>query len=106
MVKYFNKKAGLLGDVPLSGDVPLGSFNAAFSYTGSKYIDAAATKTLSMDGFYIPLAKVQLIKSPLVLQENVKRAVPTSWDPPSLARYILVTKERCCCNLILLLFSE
>ncbi|XP_052173438.1 MACPF domain-containing protein CAD1-like [Diospyros lotus] len=82
MVEFFNKKAGL------SGDVPLGSFNAAFSYTGSKYIDAAATKTLSMDGFYIPLAKVQLIKSPLVLQENVKRAVPTSWDPPSLASFI------------------
>ncbi|KAL6987975.1 cinnamoyl-Coa reductase [Sarracenia purpurea var. burkii] len=80
MAEYFNKKAGL------SGDIPLGSFNAAFSYTGSKHIDAAATKTLSMDGFFIPLSKVQLIKSPLVLQENVKRAVPTSWDPPSLAR--------------------
>lgn len=81
MAEYFNKKVGL------SGDVPLGSFNAAFSYTGSKSIDAAATKTLSMDGFFIPLAKVQLVKSPLVLQENVKQAVPTSWDPPSLARY-------------------
>ncbi|KAH7864968.1 hypothetical protein Vadar_000452 [Vaccinium darrowii] len=82
MAEFFNKKVGL------SGDVPLGSFNAAFSYTGSKSIDAAATKTLAMDGFFIPLAKVQLIKSPLVLQENVKQAVPTSWDPPSLASFI------------------
>nr|AGZ20102.1 hypothetical protein [Camellia sinensis] len=82
MVEYFNKKAGL------SGDVPLGSFNAAFSFTGSKHIDAAATKTLCMDGFFYPLAKVHFIKSPLVLQENVKRAVPTSWDPPSLASFI------------------
>ncbi|KAL7265680.1 hypothetical protein ACSBR1_003462 [Camellia fascicularis] len=82
MVEYFNKKAGL------SGDVPLGSFNAAFSYTGSKHIDAAATKTLSTDGFFNPLIKVQLAKFPLVLQENVKRAVPTSWDPPSLASFI------------------
>ena len=81
MAEYFNKKANL------SGHVPLGSFNAAFSFTGSKHIDAAATKTLCMDGYFIPLAKVQLNKSPLVLQENVRRAVPTSWDPPALARY-------------------
>ncbi|KAF8369960.1 hypothetical protein HHK36_032011 [Tetracentron sinense] len=41
-----------------------------------------------MDGFFIPLCKVQLIKSPLVLQENVKRAIPSSWDPSSLASFI------------------
>lgn len=81
MVEYFNQKANL------SGSFPLGSFNSVFSFTASKQIDVVATKTLSMDGFYIPLAKVQLIKCPLVLQENVKRAVPTCWDPPSLARY-------------------
>ncbi|XP_031406102.1 MACPF domain-containing protein CAD1-like [Punica granatum] len=82
MVEYFNKKASL------SGSPPLGSFNAAFSLTGSKSIDVAATKTLSMDGFYIPLAKVELTRTNLVLQENVKRAVPTFWDPPSLASFI------------------
>ncbi|XP_044483992.1 MACPF domain-containing protein CAD1-like isoform X2 [Mangifera indica] len=81
MVEYFNHRANL------SGDFPLGSFNSAFSFTGSKHIDAAATKTLSMDGFFIPLAKVEL-KSPLVLQENVKLAVPTCWDPASLASFI------------------
>lgn len=82
MVEYFNRKANL------AGNLPLGSFNSAFSFTGSKQIVAAATKTLSMDGFFIPLAKLQLLKSPLVLQENVKRAVPSSWDPPSLGRFI------------------
>ncbi|XP_030541832.1 MACPF domain-containing protein CAD1-like [Rhodamnia argentea] len=82
MVEHFNRK------VNLSGSLPLGSFNAAFSFTGSKHIDAAATKTLSTDGFYIPLAKVEISKSPLVLQENVKHAVPSSWDPPSLASFI------------------
>ncbi|KAL5742372.1 hypothetical protein ACOSP7_029104 [Xanthoceras sorbifolium] len=81
MVDYFNQKASL------SGGFPLGSFNSAFSFTGSQHIDAAATKTLSMDGFYIPLAKVEL-KPPLVLQENVKRAIPICWDPPSLASFI------------------
>ncbi|XWS22086.1 hypothetical protein CRYUN_Cryun29cG0004200 [Craigia yunnanensis] len=82
MVEYFNKKANV------SSGFPLGSFNSAFSFTGSTNIDAATTKTLSMDGFYIPLAKFQLTKSPSALQENVKCAVPTSWDPPSLASFI------------------
>ncbi|XP_011019015.1 PREDICTED: MACPF domain-containing protein CAD1-like [Populus euphratica] len=82
MLEYFNQKASL------SGGLPLGCFNSAFSFTGSKHIDAAVSKTLSMDGYYIPLAKVQLMRSPLVLHENVKRAVPTCWDPPSLASFI------------------
>ncbi|KAJ1392103.1 Membrane attack complex component/perforin [Sesbania bispinosa] len=82
MVEYFNHKADI------SGSYPLGSFNSAFSFTGSKHVDAAATKTLSSDGFYICLAKVQLIKSHLMLQDNVKRAVPVNWDPPSLASFI------------------
>ncbi|GAV77182.1 MACPF domain-containing protein [Cephalotus follicularis] len=82
MVEYFNQKADL------SGGFPLGSFNTAFSFTGSKQIDAAATKTLSMDGYYVPLAKVRLKISSLMLQENVRRAVPTYWDPPSLASFI------------------
>lgn len=80
MVEYINKRGNL------SGNVPVGCFNAAFSLTGSKSIDSAATKTLCMDGFFIPLAKFQLVKSQLVLQEIVRRAVPTSWDPPALAR--------------------
>ncbi|PQP98490.1 MACPF domain-containing protein CAD1-like [Prunus yedoensis var. nudiflora] len=66
MVEYFNQKSNA------SGGFPLGSFNFAFSFTGSRHIDAAATKTLSVDGFYIPLAK----------------AVPTNWDPKSLASFI------------------
>ncbi|KAL0338084.1 UNVERIFIED_CONTAM: MACPF domain-containing protein CAD1 [Sesamum angustifolium] len=78
----FNKKASL------SGHTPLGSFNAAFSFTSSKHIDAASTKSLCMDGFFIPLAKIQLVNSPIVLNENVRRAVPKSWDPPALASFI------------------
>ncbi|XP_027907478.1 MACPF domain-containing protein CAD1-like [Vigna unguiculata] len=82
MVEYFNGRANI------SGNFPLGSFNAAFSFTGSKHVDAAATKTLSTEGFYIPLAKVQLKKSHLTLQGNVKKAVPFNWDPPALASFI------------------
>ncbi|KAJ8753785.1 hypothetical protein K2173_000039 [Erythroxylum novogranatense] len=82
MVSYFNQKA------TISGDYTLGCFNSAFSFTGTKHIDAASTKALSTDGFYIPLAKVQLVRFPLMLQEHVKMAVPTSWDPSSLASFI------------------
>jgi len=90
MVDYFNHKANI------SGSFPLGSFNSAFSFTGSKHVDAAATKTLSSDGFYVPLAKVQLQKSNLMLQENVKRAIPVIWDPPSLSRYLYLYKLSLC----------
>ncbi|KAH6757162.1 MAC/Perforin domain-containing protein [Perilla frutescens var. hirtella] len=82
MVEYFNRKASL------KEHTPLGSFNAAFSFTGSKHIDAASTKSLCLDGYFIPLAKIQLVKSPTALNENVIRAVPKSWDPPALASFI------------------
>ncbi|CAL0324630.1 unnamed protein product [Lupinus luteus] len=82
MVEYFNHKA------KVSGSFALGSFNSAFSFTGSRHVDAATTKTLSKDGFYVPLAKVELMKSQLMLQDNVKRAIPVYWDPPSLASFI------------------
>ncbi|KAK6943374.1 Membrane attack complex component/perforin (MACPF) domain [Dillenia turbinata] len=81
MVEYFNWRA------KLSGNVPLGSFNSAFSFTGMRHADAASTRNLFMDGFFISLANLQL-KSSLVLQESIRRAVPTSWDPPSLASFI------------------
>lgn len=80
MAEYFNGKAHLLGDFPF------GSFNSAFSFTGSKKIDAAATKSLAMEGMFIPLCNVHLIRQPLSLREEVRHAVPLSWEPLSLAR--------------------
>lgn len=82
MVEYFNKKANL------SGNVPIGRFNSAFSFTGSKQIDAATTKSLAVDGYFVPLYKIQLSNSAFGLQENVKRAIPSFWDPSSLASFI------------------
>lgn len=81
MVGYFNKKA------ELQGKVSLGSFNSVFSFTGSQKNDAAGAKSLSIDGFYVPLCKV-FLNRPFVLQDNVKQAIPSSWDPPALARFI------------------
>ncbi|KAL5577058.1 hypothetical protein UlMin_018757 [Ulmus minor] len=82
MAEYFNKRSGI------SGNIPLGSFNAMFNFTGSWQVDAAATKSLAMVGYLIPLYMVRLEKLNLVLHEEIKRAVPYSWDPASLASFI------------------
>ncbi|KAL8214114.1 hypothetical protein R6Q57_003563 [Mikania cordata] len=82
MSAYFNKKSNLIGDVPL------GSFNAMFNFTGSRLVDAASTKSLAMIGYIVPLFEVHLDISDLVLLEDVKRAVPYSWDPAPLASFI------------------
>ncbi|KAG9448153.1 hypothetical protein H6P81_014281 [Aristolochia fimbriata] len=82
MAEYFNKKTGI------SGSIPLGSFNSMFNFTGSWQIDAATTKSLVMDGYFIPLCGVQLAKSSMVLHDYVKRVVPQTWDPSALASFI------------------
>ncbi|KAL6129246.1 hypothetical protein ACLB2K_072599 [Fragaria x ananassa] len=82
MAEYFNKKSGL------STCIPLGSFNAMFNFTGSWQVDAAATKSLAMVGYFIPLYKVNLETENLVLHDEIKRAVPYSWDPAALASFI------------------
>ncbi|CAA2933780.1 MACPF domain-containing CAD1 [Olea europaea subsp. europaea] len=82
MAKYFSEKS----NVP--GHVPLGSFNAMFNLTGSWQLDAAATKSLAMVGRIMPLIKVKLSKSNLVLNDDIKNTVPYSWDPASLASFI------------------
>ncbi|XP_002522282.2 MACPF domain-containing protein CAD1 isoform X1 [Ricinus communis] len=82
MAGRFNEKSGI------SGHIPLGSFNGMFNFTGSWQVDAAATKSLAMIGYFIPLYKVQLAKVNLVLHEEIKRAVPYSWDPAALASFI------------------
>ncbi|KNA12138.1 hypothetical protein SOVF_128530 [Spinacia oleracea] len=81
MSEYFNKKSGL------SGSIPFGSFNAMFNFSGNWQADAAATKSLAMRGYFIPLYKLQL-KSQLALKDEIKAAVPYSWDPPALASFI------------------
>ncbi|XP_009758720.1 MACPF domain-containing protein CAD1 [Nicotiana sylvestris] len=82
MAKYFNAMSNI------SEDVPLGSFNAMFNFTGSWQHDAAATKSLAMIGHVIPLYTVRLVKLDLLLRDEIKRAVPYSWDPASLASFI------------------
>jgi len=84
MAKYFNERSGI------TGHIPLGSFNSMFNFTGCWMADAAATKSLAMVGYFIPLVEVKLNKLNLVLTDEVKHAVPYSWDPTSLARYTML----------------
>ncbi|CAH9106016.1 unnamed protein product [Cuscuta epithymum] len=83
MAKYFND----MSDIP--GQIPLGNFNAMFNFTGSWKLDAEATKSLAMIGHIIALFTIKLAKSKsFVAHDEFKNAVPSSWDPPSLASFI------------------
>ncbi|KAI3451631.1 hypothetical protein Pfo_008296 [Paulownia fortunei] len=75
-------------ELSLSGKIPTGHFNAAFEFTGVWQKDAAFTKSLAFDGVFITLYSIALEKSQVSLQDHVKQAVPSSWDPAALARFI------------------
>ncbi|KAG2704427.1 hypothetical protein I3843_05G004000 [Carya illinoinensis] len=75
-------------EVNLTGKIPSGFFNAMFEFSGCWQKDAANTKTLAFDGVFITLYTVALEKSQLVLCDHVKKAVPPSWEPAALARFI------------------
>ncbi|KAK3011008.1 hypothetical protein RJ639_011912 [Escallonia herrerae] len=75
-------------EISLTGKIPSGLFNAMFDFSGSWQKDAANTKTLAFDGVFITLYSVALEKSQMVLCDHVKKAVPSSWEPAALARFI------------------
>ncbi|XP_062099825.1 MACPF domain-containing protein CAD1-like [Humulus lupulus] len=93
MAEYFNKKSDI------SGNIPLGSFNSMFNFTGSWQVDAVTTKSLAMVGYIIPLFTVKLEKPNLILHEEVKRAIPYSWDPASLASLRALKNSGVCCSI-------
>lgn len=72
----------------LAGKIPSGLFNAMFEFSGCWQKDAANTKTLAFDGVFITLYTVALEKSHILLCDHVKNAVPTTWEPAALARFI------------------
>ncbi|MQL83395.1 hypothetical protein Taro_015895 [Colocasia esculenta] len=75
-------------ELSLPSKVPSGLFNNMFDFTGCWQKDAASTKALAFDGWFITLYTVALAKSQIVLRDYVKKAVPSSWDPAALARFI------------------
>lgn len=76
-------------ELSLSGKIPTGHFNVAFGFTSVWQKDAADTKTLAFDGVSITLYNIAFERTQLVLQDHVKQAVPSSWDPAALTRYFL-----------------
>ncbi|KAK8522385.1 hypothetical protein V6N13_115355 [Hibiscus sabdariffa] len=72
----------------LSGTIPSGLFNCMFEFSGCWHKDAATTKALAFDGVFITLYSVELEKSKMELRDHVKKAVPSTWEPAALARFI------------------
>ncbi|CAG7887503.1 unnamed protein product [Brassica rapa] len=82
MTEQFNQ------ELSLAGKIPSGLFNAMFEFSGCWQKDAAYTKNLAFDGIFISFYSVALDKSQMLLREHVKQAVPSTWDPAALARFI------------------
>ncbi|KZV19550.1 MACPF domain-containing protein-like [Dorcoceras hygrometricum] len=83
MSAFFNQKCSV------SGKIPSGQFNSMFGFqSGSWAIDAASTKSLAFDGYFIILFNIHIDRYPLILADEVRNAVPSTWDPSALARFI------------------
>ncbi|OAY78930.1 MACPF domain-containing protein [Ananas comosus] len=88
-VLEFNQMSELLNQKSsVQGKVPSGYFNTLFDLSGTWLADAKETKCLAFDGYFISLYNLHLRASPLVLRDEVKRAVPPKWDPVALSRFI------------------
>ncbi|XP_059439512.1 MACPF domain-containing protein NSL1 [Corylus avellana] len=75
-------------EMALSGKIPSGPFNSMFDFKGCWQKDAAATKSLAFDGWFISLYNIELDRSQITLSKHVKQEVPSSWDPAALAEFI------------------
>lgn len=72
-------------DLSLSGKIPCGMFNTVFGFKGCWQKDAASTKSLAFDGWFISLYNIELERSTITLSKQVKQEVPGLWDPAALA---------------------
>ncbi|KHN09978.1 MACPF domain-containing protein NSL1 [Glycine soja] len=82
MSEHFNKQ------ISLSGKIPSGQFNIMFNMKKCWPTDAASTKNLAYDGWFITLYNVELDRTNITLSESVKKDVPYSWNPAALAEFI------------------
>lgn len=80
MCGRFNQAAAI------DGKMPLGLFNSMFSFTGPWQTDQHATKALALDGWFVKLYNLQLTRTPVTLREEIRKAIPSSWEPNALAR--------------------
>ncbi|GLJ13009.1 hypothetical protein SUGI_0203290 [Cryptomeria japonica] len=82
MSELFNQRSSL------EGKIPSGRFNSMYAFSGSWLQDATETKHLAFDGYYISLYNLHLTRTPIILREEIKSAVPSSWEPEAIARFI------------------
>ncbi|XP_024194714.2 MACPF domain-containing protein At1g14780 [Rosa chinensis] len=83
MSEYINQKCSV------SGKVPSGFFNSMFGFDSDSWgSDAANIKCLGVDGYFIIFFSVHIDRYPLVLADEVRDAVPTTWDPLAISRFI------------------
>ncbi|KAG0464231.1 hypothetical protein HPP92_020300 [Vanilla planifolia] len=83
MSEWFNQRSNI------SGKIPSGAFNAVFGFDGGSWArDAAETKSLALDGYFITLFDLRIDRQPLTLSKEVIRAVPSTWDAAALARFV------------------
>uniref|UniRef100_A0A2P2JT54 Uncharacterized protein MANES_16G030700 n=3 Tax=Rhizophora mucronata TaxID=61149 RepID=A0A2P2JT54_RHIMU len=75
-------------EVSLSGKIPSGQFNSMFEFRGGWQKDAASTKSLAFEGWFISLYNIALERSHITLSNEVKQKVPATWDPAALAEFI------------------
>ncbi|EPS73899.1 hypothetical protein M569_00855, partial [Genlisea aurea] len=75
-------------ELSLPGKIPAGHFNAMFEFSGCWQKDASYAKSLAFDGVFFTLYTVALEKSQIVLKDEVRQEVPSSWDTAALARFI------------------
>lgn len=88
-VLEFNQMSELLNQKSLiQGKVPSGYFNALFGLSGAWLNDTKETKHLAFNGYFISSYNLHLRASALTLCNEVKRAVPSSWEPAALSRFI------------------
>lgn len=80
MCGRFNQAAAI------DGKMPLGLFNNMFSFHGPWQTDQNATKALALDGWFVKLYNLQLTRTPLNLRDEIRKAIPASWEPKALAR--------------------
>ncbi|KAL6606963.1 hypothetical protein ACP70R_042616 [Stipagrostis hirtigluma subsp. patula] len=89
-VLEFNKMSELFNHRnSLTGKIPSGLFNSCFDLDECSWAqDAATTKCLAFDGYFISLLDLRLDCRPLALADHVIRDVPAKWDPSAIASFI------------------
>ena len=95
MSELFNQRSSL------PGKIPSGHFNSMFGFNGSSWArDASEIKYLAMDGYFISLFNLHIDHHSLPLSDRVINAVPSTWDPAALARYIFSIFFLCSLNIM------